>query len=323
MRPRRRAIVLSLVLAFAGLLGRRQQQGRQQEPHELLPSSIRRLSSEPSRNQTCIAKKFPCADLGKDCVRPSSLFFLKLRGCGGKTIGEGLFNHILDRDQLVVSEGWSLAHTPTMERLMATRSSGGLVMAALRNPIDRAISRYWFEGRWPLFLKSPDTEPLPFHAWLLRDHCGAKHHGARLWDCTENYYVKTLAGFTGEALCHSPHADDGTMQTPLGVPSDPRCHGGVGQRELDKAKSVLETLVHVVILSEDLSDPRQIAYLGDTLCFAHHEGQTPVVEGTSGQRRAVPSLHSRRPAGGHTRKRPTDWEPTEREMRTLQENNQL
>ena len=41
------------------------------------------------RNLSCVSKKLPCANLGKDCERPGTAFVFKIRGVGGKMLGEG------------------------------------------------------------------------------------------------------------------------------------------------------------------------------------------------------------------------------------------
>ena len=138
----------------------------------------------------CISKKLPCAPLGERCERPPMIFVIKMRGCGGKMMGEGVLNHVFNRSSFLVHEGWSLAHPPVQRSLDATRASNGLVMMMMRDPIERALSRYWFEGRWPLFQKRADGAEQPFGTWLSRGHCSLGRRGARLWDCTENYYVK-------------------------------------------------------------------------------------------------------------------------------------
>ena len=162
-------------------------------PAAAAPGRRRRLSNDTGvmvPGVDCISKKLPCAPLGESCKRPPMIFVIKMRGCGGKMMGEGVLNHVFKRSSFLVHEGWSLAHQPVQRSLEATRASNGLVMMMLRDPIERALSRYWFEGRWPLFQKRVDGAEQPFGTWLSRGHCSLGRRGARLWDCTENYYVK-------------------------------------------------------------------------------------------------------------------------------------
>jgi hypothetical protein len=102
----------------------------------------------------CVAKVLPCARLGKDCRRPRSVFVMKIRGSGGKSFGEGVLNHLFERQQMIVSEGWSTAHLLTQSKLQNLQAEGSVCrITILRHPIARIMSRYWFEGRWPLFSK--------------------------------------------------------------------------------------------------------------------------------------------------------------------------
>ena len=94
----------------------------------------------------CVAKKFPCAQLGHNCSRPKGIFVFKMRGSGLKMFGEGVLNHIFERENLFVAEGWSLAHGPTYQKLAEARMAGWLTAIVLRDPVERAMSRYWFQS---------------------------------------------------------------------------------------------------------------------------------------------------------------------------------
>ena len=185
---------------------------------------------------------------------------------------------MIPRRSFIVNEGWSLAHPAVASNLNTVRAAGhdGLIVLLLRHPIERALSRYWFEGRWQLFhggwvgvrvnsintsssiitlraqhhhvchfswpLASPPphchhpplatrTErtpgsELPFSTWLSREHCRPKEHARspRLWDCTENYYVKTFSNWTGAPQCDE--RGEG-------------CIGGLDGRSLEAAKDTL------------------------------------------------------------------------------------
>ena len=45
--------------------------------------------SKVDQNLTCVSTKLPCASLGQGCERPETAFVLKVRGVGGKMLGEG------------------------------------------------------------------------------------------------------------------------------------------------------------------------------------------------------------------------------------------
>jgi hypothetical protein len=216
---------------------------------------------------------------------------------------------------MVVAEGWSIAHAPTLSKLQNLERMGNTVrITILRNPIERALSRYWFEGRWQLFVKdrSPDTA-MSFHMWLGRDNCGpGKERSGRLWNCMENYYVKTFSGWIGNSMCEG----------------DFGCVGGVGPVQVDTAKSVLSNRFDLVLINEWLSSKPQIRLLAKVLCFEFDEltGSLPLrsLTGTpNAQIREVPSFKPKRPAGGHSKERPDKWVPEPEELLHLQSVNEL
>ena len=59
------------------------------------------------------------------------IFVIKMRGCGGKMMGEGVLNHVFRRQDFLVHEGWSMAHPPVQRALESTRAANGLVMMML------------------------------------------------------------------------------------------------------------------------------------------------------------------------------------------------
>ena len=157
---------------------------------------------------------------------------------------------MFDRDHFIVAEGWSVAHARTAAKLRGLEQEGGVIrVTILRHPIARALSRYWFEGRWQLFLKERIEESaMPFHLWLQGDHCkpGAtgRAAGGRLWNCFSNYYVKSFAGWVGNAMCDASKDRD--------------CVGGVGRAQLEEAKRVLASRFDAVLISEWLSSRPQV-----------------------------------------------------------------
>ena len=55
-----------------------------------------------------------------------------------------------------------MAHPPVQQTLKDSQARSGLVILLLRDPIQRALSRYWFEGRWALFTKRVEGSEQPF-----------------------------------------------------------------------------------------------------------------------------------------------------------------
>ena len=262
-------------------------------------------------------QRFPCASLGQGCVRPRSVYFFKLRGTGGKGFGEGVLNHLFTREQITVAEGWSLSHAPTAAKLRAMEGAGGAIrVTILRHPIKRIVSRYWFEGRWPLFHRGELTEEsaMSFGAWFNKTLCGPSddRRGGRLWQCSSNYYVKSLSGWAGKDMC----AKGGSG-----------CVGGVGEAQLGLAKAALRGRMDVVLLTEWLSARPQAALLARFLCFAHDgAGRTPTLSHPGMAGREVPNFRPVSPAGGHSKLRPPQgagWALSSGELEALRVSNRL
>lgn len=94
------------------------------------------------------------------------------------------------------------AHAPSM-----------VFLTTLRNPIERIISLYWFEGRWPRIcgngcegdrVKTNETAVADFAEWIERVHNQEDYPDRRLgltyhnncgqWQSVENYYIRQLLG---------------------------------------------------------------------------------------------------------------------------------
>jgi hypothetical protein len=154
----------------------------------LLASTLLAFGSCTNSTLKCQAKVLPCANKGQGCSRPRSLFFLKIRGNGGKMLGEGVFNHVFERENMTIVEGWSMSHSLTAAKLRLRESQGNVVrLTVLRHPIARIVSRYWFEGRWQLFAtERKDENAMSFDMWTSRDMCSPdspQARGGRLWHC--------------------------------------------------------------------------------------------------------------------------------------------
>eukprot|EP00613_Pedinella_sp_CCMP2098_P036477 CAMPEP_0171805692 /NCGR_PEP_ID=MMETSP0991-20121206/74874_1 /TAXON_ID=483369 /ORGANISM="non described non described, Strain CCMP2098" /LENGTH=322 /DNA_ID=CAMNT_0012418337 /DNA_START=275 /DNA_END=1244 /DNA_ORIENTATION=+ len=267
---------------------------------------------------------------------------MKVRGTGAKSFGEGVLNHLYEREQMVVAEGWSTAHALTQIKLRNLQDEGSVVrITILRHPIARIMSRYWFEGRWPLFTKDKSSETAL--QILVRRTMAAFHQGkvfrdrAGVWEVVHEgqvrhgqdrpppvvlqpkLLVKTFAGWEGKPMCRD--AQQGGFE--LG----PCAATGVGSAQLEEAKRVLAEKFDLVLISEWLSSRAQAALLADALCFeSDGAGGTPTrqLEGVPGARvREVPSFKASRPAGGATNERPKGWRPTAEEFRAVRQANAL
>jgi hypothetical protein len=68
-----------------------------------------------------------------------------------------------------------------------------------------------------------------------------------MWNCFDNYYVKTFSGWQGKAMCD---------------PSSDGCVGGVGREQLERAKDVLAHNFDAVLITEWLSSRPQVHIYG-------------------------------------------------------------
>jgi hypothetical protein len=81
----------------------------------------------------------------------------------------------------------------------------------MRHPIDRIISLYWFEGRWPRTcgkacedekIKNDETKVADLDKWIEHIHDQtnyrklkyARHNACGQWSSVENYYTRILLG---------------------------------------------------------------------------------------------------------------------------------
>ena len=214
---------------------------------------------------------------------------MHMRGTGGKWIGETLLNHLYYREETAfVVEGSSLRSPHALKQAMTCQRLGDcLRLTILRHPIDRVISRYWFEGRWGLFKKAEEGSQIPFGDWLRQKreiHNG--HRDFRLWSVTSELYTKTLAGIVVDKDLH------------------------LSWVHLETAKEWIEAAFPLI--TEWLSTPHMARALGKALCFATDGFEKPPIH--------VPR---RRAAGGHTSRRPASWLPDAEDLELLWNDNKL
>lgn len=124
-------------------------------------------------------------------------YLLHMRKAGGSTLRSYLSDLVRrKRDHVVyVTEGDTY-------NISCFKDQGELlIVTSLRHPVDRILSAYWYEGRYRLGERSPGiTAPktvVPFRKWLRaawREEEAQKEdfRVRRVWNCIDNYYVKTL-----------------------------------------------------------------------------------------------------------------------------------
>ena len=251
----------------------------------LVAASAARDEPTCAASSACLANagrfRVPCAPLGEGCARPCGAFLFHMRGTGAKSIkGPGLsvFSHLWPKANFRIVEAETLARaSPSLRSL---RDRGGVVVTILRHPIDRILSRYWYEGR--AGIKPGRTPPVEFDAWVAEHGAGSKgHSGTRLWTVLENYYVRSFASAPLRPL----------------VPGD-----------LADARRGLEGMV--VLVTEYLESPASVAYAAARLCFRADGGRAPVFPDAEGANRTVPDFARKSPfGGGGSAARPPGWAP--------------
>ena len=257
--------------------------------------------ADPVDVATCAHKnnKLPCAPLRDGCARPCGAFAVKLYGTGAVTIREGVLLHLYGSEPRVMGvEGSSFADARYLAKAETYAKMGAKFVIAFREPIQRIVSRYWYDGRWPHGgPKRRSAAPLALGAWI--DAVQARAHRRQLVACVTEYYVKTLAGWDGTTL-------------PLGA--------------LAAAKAVLGAF-DVVLVTEWLGHPATRAYLERAFCFETVTRDFPRAKrrnaNASEDVMVSPSVLKKRAPGGHGDQRPEAWRPDAASLRRLEELNRL
>ena len=201
---------------------------------------------------------------------------------------ENIMLALLEQRAVTQSEGDSLGHAPTATRLAEAKRLGSARVVILRDPVVRLMSRYWFEGRWEQSSRGPKTDATArsFEDWLDIIRSRERRGGTRLWQCTSNYYVRTLAGCGGAGVAC---AGDGE----------------VGEVELAAAKAALAADFSLVLLTEWLGSEGQGRLLAKSLCFEWPRPVLRVPRGiAAGEWRAIPEFSPKRYSGKGI---PEDW----------------
>ena len=257
--------------------------------------------ADPVDVATCAHKnnKLPCAPLRDGCARPCGAFAVKLYGTGAVTIREGVLLHLYGSEPRVMGvEGSSFADARYLAKAETYAKMGAKFVIAFREPVQRIVSRYWYDGRWPHGgPKRRSAAPLELGAWI--DAVQARAHRRQLVACVSENYVKTLAGWDGTTL-------------PLGA--------------LAAAKAVLGAF-DVVLVTEWLGHPATRAYLERAFCFETVTRDFPRAKrrnaNASEDVMVSPSVLKKRAPGGHGDQRPEAWRPDAASLRRLEELNRL
>jgi hypothetical protein len=122
--------------------------------------------------------------------RYTSIFFYHTRKAGGSTMRKWL-KQVANKHNLtfVAKEGHLLQDDDFC--------NSTLYVTILRDPVDRAISSYWFEGRWPQKERNRTDENSPLDLFNWTSQVNQQTRGKLLWYCASDCYCKWFGSMNG------------------------------------------------------------------------------------------------------------------------------
>jgi Sulfotransferase family len=194
------------------------------------------------------------------CVQAGygGVYFKHFRKAGGTTLYHSFReNQCLRRQIPVYASEFPFFNTDTFNVLNST-----VFVTTLRHPIDRILSMYWFEGRWPRTChqacennktKDDSTKVADLHEWIDAIHDQKKHseykyvrhNGCGQWVSVENYYTRMLLGVDrakNRVAAQSTLHKRGFRNVTLTL------------RHLERAKQILASF-DVVVIQEEMMKP--------------------------------------------------------------------
>jgi hypothetical protein len=200
------------------------------------------------------------------CVQAGygGIYFKHFRKTGGTTLYHILReNQCLRRQIPVFASEFPFFNTETFDVLNST-----IFVTILRHPIDRIISMYWFDGRWPRTChnaceanktKNDTNKVANLEEWIEAIHDQSnqtefryvRHNGCGQWISVENYYIRMLLGVDRASDLH------GAMST-----KHERGFRNVTitTRHLHKAKEILASF-DLVLIQEEMLAPSNKAQM--------------------------------------------------------------
>lgn len=147
--------------------------------------------------------------LAQQCVKAGQggIYIKHFRKAGGTSLTTALkqYTCIIRRIPSFVSE------FPFFKQETFKSLGTSIFITSLRHPVDRIISLYWFEGRWPRTCnklcedrkeKTNATKVADLEEWIehVHDQTNAtklsytRHNACGQWNSVENYYIRMLLG---------------------------------------------------------------------------------------------------------------------------------
>lgn len=164
----------------------------------LVLSSTKPIASLRSESAKLFAQRCTQAHRGGVYVKHN-------RKAGGSSLYAVLQPSVCPRNPVFSSE------LPFFDTQSFLLSNSTIFITSLRNPIDRIVSLYWFEGRWPRTCnhvcennktKDDRTKVADLSDWVesvyhqrnVAEYKLRKHSGCGLWQSVENYYTRQFLG---------------------------------------------------------------------------------------------------------------------------------
>lgn len=167
----------------------------------MLPKRLDFNEIVPLRNESV-------KELAQQCVRAGQggIYITHFRKAGGTALTKVMYEEVCTHGMQAYSSELPFFHPKTFE-VMGT----SVFITAMRNPVDRILSMYWFEGRWPRTcglkcenekVKNDTTKVADLGEWVEAIHDQRswgklkyrRHNGCGQWVSVENYYIRQLLG---------------------------------------------------------------------------------------------------------------------------------
>lgn len=189
-------------------------------------------------------------DLARYCVasRIGRLYYQHLRKAGGTSMRSYLGSARCDFQPALPG----LVQEMYAFNLQLLNEPGTLLVTALRHPVARVVSSYFFEGRWEQKdSRRSDADAISMLEWFHKLDLSRQRGGMRIWIEAQNYYIQVLS--------YSRERRPLPRIVPTHASDEDRW-----QEPFDVAMHTLEQF-DAVVITEWFSQPAQAEWLRRTL----------------------------------------------------------
>jgi hypothetical protein len=208
-----RYLLVLAVVSFASVLYSTPSEHHPDSQHPLSllapqKHDVRLLPKRPNFNEIVPLRNDSVKELAQQCVRAGQggVYIKHFRKAGGTALVNVMYEEVCPRGMQAYTSELPFFHPATFE-VMGT----SLFITAMRNPVDRILSMYWFEGRWPRTcgqncenakVKNDTTKVADLDEWVEAIYDQrlpgklrySRHNGCGQWVSVENYYIRQLLG---------------------------------------------------------------------------------------------------------------------------------